>query len=190
MMIRRKNQRQNQRRGMTVVESALVLGVFCLLLFGIFEYCRFLYVLHVTHNAARDGARYATVNMDKPVSFESTDYTDSSGTVFPNIQKYTTARMGGTEKQLTGFQVAVYAVDPVGLTLTPPVIRPKSATAGGPYPDPFNAGDPNKVAWNLATFTEGIAVTAKGTYKPILPSFLFIPSSVPVSVTAIANSEG
>ena len=44
------------RRGVAVVESALVLGVFALLFFGVFEYCRFLLVLHTTNNAARDGA--------------------------------------------------------------------------------------------------------------------------------------
>ena len=56
--------RANRRRGMTLVESTLVLMVFLMLLFGIFEYCRFLMVLHITNNAARDGARYAVVNLD------------------------------------------------------------------------------------------------------------------------------
>lgn len=188
MMIRRKTRRE----GMTVVESALVLSVFCLLLFGIFEYCRFLYVLHTCSNAARDGARYATVNMDKPSNFDTNDYTDSTGTVFPSIQKYTTNRLGGTEKQLTGFKTAAFAVDPVGLTLSPPVTRPKTtSTATTPvYPDPFNASDPNKVPWNQAIFTEGIAVTIQGTYKPLLPGFMFMSSSIPVNVTVIAGSEG
>ena len=64
---------------MTLVESALVLGIFLVLLFGIFEYCRFLLVLHVTTNASRDGARYASVNWDKPSTFNKTNYTDANG---------------------------------------------------------------------------------------------------------------
>lgn len=188
MLIRRTA----RRRGMTIVETALVLGVFCFLMFGILEYCRFLYVLHVTSNAARDGGRYAVVNMDKPSNFDTTDYTDAQGTVFPSIQKYTTARLGGADKQLANYQVAAYAVDPVGLSQTPIIVRPKTTSTGASpvYPDPFNPSDPYKVPWNQATFTEGVAVTIQGTYKPLLPSFLFIPSSVPVAVTVIAGSEG
>jgi Flp pilus assembly protein TadG len=177
---------------MTVVESALVLAVFCLLLFGIFEYSRFLYVMHVTHNATRDGARYAVVNMDKPTNFDTTDYTDASGAVTWSIQRYTTVRMGGTDKQLVGYKVAVFAVDGAGLALSPPVVRPKTTSTGAPptYPDPFNSSDPNKVPWNQASFSEGVAVTIQGDYRPFLPAFMFLPSSFTVSVTALAGSEG
>src|SRR5437016_7245916 len=104
--------RLTRRRGMTAPEAALVLSVFMMLLFGLFEYCRFLLVLHVTTNAARDGARYAVVNLSKPSNFDTTDYTDPSGGVSPSIQKYTTARMGGVDHQITGFQVAAYPCDP------------------------------------------------------------------------------
>jgi hypothetical protein len=183
---------RSRRRGMAVVETALVLTVFCMLMFGIFEYSRFLYVLHITHNAARDGARYASVNMDKPGTFDATDYTDASGTVYPSIQKYTKARLGGADAQLSGFQVAAYPVDAVGLGLSPPVIRPKTTSAASPavYPDPFNPADPNRTAWNQTSFPSSVAVTVQGTYRPLLPSLLFIPASVPVTVTAVAGSEG
>jgi Flp pilus assembly protein TadG len=169
---------------MTVVESALVLSVFCLLLFGAFEYCRFLYVLHITTNSARDAARYAVVNVDKPTNFDTVDYNG-----YTNITSYATARMGGTDKQLTNYRVAVYAVDPVGQTLTPPVVRAKSANPPT-YPDPFNATDPNKVPWNQAVFTQDIAVTIDGTYVPLLPTFLFMPSTLRVTITSVAGSEG
>jgi Flp pilus assembly protein TadG len=184
-----KLRRAARRRGMTIVESALVLAVFCLLLFGVFEYCRFLFVQHTVHNAAREGSRYAVVNMDKPASFDATDYTDSSGTTFANIQKYTTARLGGSDKQLSNFKVAVFAVDSAGLALSPPVIRPKS-NSPPTYPDPFNASDPNKVPWNQATFAESVGVSIQGTYKPLLPSFLKMPASMTFTVTAVANAEG
>lgn len=185
MMLRRPA----RRRGMTLVESTLVLGVFFLLMCGIFEYCRFLYVLQVAQNAARDASRYAVVNMDKPSTFDGTDYTDASGTVFPSIQKYTTSRMGGADRQLVGYRVAAYAVDPTGLTLTPPVVRPKSTNAPS-YPDPFDSAASNRVPWNQASFTEGVAVTVDGTYTPFLPSFLFMPATIPVRITAVAGAEG
>lgn len=180
----------SRRRGMTTVETALVLTVFSLLLFGVFEYCRFLFVLHVTNNAARDGARYAVVNMDKPDTFNVTDYTDAQGRVFPSIKRYTTERLGGSQKQLANFKIGVFAVDSAGLTLSPPVVRPKSQTGSAPYPDPFNPNDSNHVPWNQATFTEGVAVAIDGDYKPLLPGFLFMPSSVKVAVTVVAGSEG
>ena len=165
MLIRRTPNGSRQRRGATLVESALVLGVFLALLFGLFEYCRFLMVLHVADNAARDGARYATVNVGKPTSFDTTDYTDPGGTTYVSIQSYTTARMGGVDRQIVGYQVAVYPCDPVGMSQTPPVVRPKSLNPPA-YPDPFNPSDPNRVSWNAAAFTERIAVHVRGTYRP------------------------
>lgn len=178
-----------RRRGMVVAESALVLSVFLVLLFGMFEYCRFLLVLHVTNNAARDGARYASVNLDKPATFGTTDYTDGSGRVYLSVQKYTKAKMGGTEGNITGFRVAVFAVDQAGLDLVPPVVRPKTKTAGI-YPDPFNPADPNTVAWNLAQFPDRIAVYINGNYKPILPSFLLMPTNIPINSYSIVGGEG
>jgi len=168
------------RRGITVVECTLVLSVFLLLLFGIFEYCRFLLVLHVTNNATRDGARYASVLVSS---------TASTTTTKQQIVDFTTKRMGHVQKNIEGFQVAVYAVDQTGLDLSPPVVRAKSSTAGV-YPDPFNATDPNAVAWNSAPFPNRIAVTVKGTYRPLLPTFLLMPKTIPINVTAIMGGEG
>jgi Flp pilus assembly protein TadG len=183
-LIRRRTAR---RRGLTLVESALVLGIFLVLLFGIFEYCRFLLVLHVTTNAARDGARYAGVNGDKPATFNTTDYTDGLGNTSPSVVGYTTARMGGVQNQIQGFAVAVYPVDPTGLTLSPPVVR--SASLNPPaYPDPFNP-DSNSPAWNATVFPNRLAVTIKGTYQPILPTLLLMPSSIPIYVTAMMGME-
>ncbi len=165
-----------RRRGITVVESALVLSVFLLLLFGIFEYCRFLFVLHVTNNSAREGARYASVNVN------STTVTSTQ------ITNYTTQMMSGVQNNISGYAVAVYAVDPTGLTLSPPVIR--AASANPPtYPNPFNSSDPNAVAWNSGAFPNRIAVTIQGNYVPILPTFLFMPKTIPISITALLGAE-
>src|SRR5690242_3011914 len=111
--------RTDRRRGMTIVEATLVLAVFLMLLFGIFEYARFLLVMHVTTNAARDGARYASVNTNKPTNFDTVDYTDASGNVYPSITKYTTARMGKVNTNIPGFAVSVFAVDMTALNQSP-----------------------------------------------------------------------
>ena len=186
--------RANRRRGMTLVESTLVLMVFLMLLFGIFEYCRFLMVLHITNNAARDGARYAVVNLDKPDTFNTADY----GTR-PSVVNYTTTRMAGIQRQInnidatyspTGFQIAVYVCDQAGLNSATPIIRAKSATGTTPYPDPFNALAPNSVSWRSAGFTERIAVTIRGTYQPFTPVLLIMPTTIPIYVTAVMGSEG
>jgi hypothetical protein len=177
---------------MTIVESALVLSVFALLMFGIFEYGRFLMILHITNNAARDGARYAAVNLDKPTNFDTVDYTDGSGVVHPSIIKYTRQRMGSLDKHLQDCLIAAYPVDDVGLNLTPPVIRPKTTDITGTitYPDPFNQSDPNKTAWNTAAFTQRVAVTIKGRYYTALPNFLWMPNHIDLYLTALAASEG
>jgi Flp pilus assembly protein TadG len=172
-----------RRRGSTIVESALVLSVFLLLLFGIFEYCRFLFVLHVTNNAAREGARYASVNASAPTS--------QAATLQTAIIAYTTQMMSGVQNQISGYQVAVYAVDPTGLTLSPPVIRAATSSTGSPptYPNPFSSSDPNAVLWNSAPFPNRIAVTIQGTYYPTTPAFLFMPNSVPIYITAVLGAE-
>jgi hypothetical protein len=184
--------RRTRRRGLTLVESALVLSVFLLLLFGMFEYCRFLMVLQVTNNAARSGARYAVVNLSMPSNFNTTNYTDASGNTYLSIANYTTSQMGGVQQNIQGYQVAAFAVDPTGLAQSPPVVRPKTASTANPpvYPNPFNPSDPNAVPWNQAVFTQKVGVIINGTYQPLLPSFLFMPASIPINATAIMESEG
>src|SRR5581483_6525802 len=140
------------------------------------------------------------VNGTKPSNFDTTDYTDPAGITFPSIQSYTTARMGGVDRQITGYQVAVYAVDSAGLSQSPPVVRPKTSSAASPavYPDPFNPSDPNRVPWNSATFTERIAVHIRGTYRPITPltistgrnTYALVPDNIPINVIAMMGSEG
>ncbi len=185
---------RRRRRGAVVVESALVLSVFLMLLFGMFEYCRFLLVLQVTNNAARSGARYAVVNTDKPSTFNTTNYTDGAGNTYLSIYNYTLTQLAGVQQNFqvpTKVLVAVYAVDPTGLTLTPPVIRPKS-TSTTVYPDPSNPSDPNAgygVPWNQAAFTEKIAVSVYGTYQPFLPTLLLMPTSIPIAITSLAGAE-
>jgi len=150
-----------KRRGATAVEAALVIGIFFILLLGIFEYCRFLMVLNIANNAARDGARYAAVNVGSDLTAQQ-------------IVDYTTGKMGGVDRSLSGYQATVYPCDPAGFAQNPPQAIPKA----------------NNPPWNQASFTERIAVTIQGSYQPVTPLLLFLPSSIPINITAVAGSEG
>ena len=58
------HQRTRQvRRGLTIVETAVVISLVLLLIFGTYEYGRFVMVRQVIHNAAREGARLAVVDL-------------------------------------------------------------------------------------------------------------------------------
>jgi Flp pilus assembly protein TadG len=62
------------RRGVTIVESAVVLNLFLLLMFGIFEYGRYVMQGQLFINAAREGARYATVNANTASTTQVQNY--------------------------------------------------------------------------------------------------------------------
>jgi Flp pilus assembly protein TadG len=160
------HQRSERRRGMTVVEMALVLSIALLFLFGILEYGRYLMLLHTTNNAAREGARYAVVHT-------------GDGTTLSQVVGVVNAKMAGVNAQIQGYNVNVFTADPSGIY--------NSSTGTAIYPPNLYplAGS----SWNSATYGSPIVVQITGTYQPILPSFLFLNSSLPVNVTAMMNSE-
>lgn len=53
---------RSSSRGQTLVEFALILPVFILILVGIFDGGRLVFAYHTVNNAAREGGREATVN--------------------------------------------------------------------------------------------------------------------------------
>lgn len=61
MKISFKNILLNNRQGQTLVEFAIILPLLMLLLFGIIEFGRYLYLKNSVTNAAREGARKAVV---------------------------------------------------------------------------------------------------------------------------------
>ena len=153
-------------------------------LFGVFEYARYLLMLHTITNAARDGARYAVISSANPNAGHVYPRRDGDrrvhgrrpGFSVPFITTYTQARMGGVDKMLTGFSVRVFPCDTASLYLAPPVIKPKAQSG--------------TVTWNNAQFGERIAVRIKGNYDPILPSFLWMSDPLKLDVVAVIGSEG
>lgn len=164
--------RSGRRSGATTVEVSIVLSVFLLFLFGIFEYCRYLMMIQVTTNAARDGARYAVVNLGKGASFATTNYSDGV-TTYPSIQNYVNNRMAGLQAMIDGYTVSVFACDSDQLNLSVPVIAPKSGST-----------------WNAAQFGERVAVRITGSYRTILPNFLMMGAVLPINVVVTMGSEG
>jgi Flp pilus assembly protein TadG len=62
MLQRRRSRRSGQRsRGQALVEFALVFPIFMLVLFGIIDVGRYVYVSNSLNEASREGARYGSV---------------------------------------------------------------------------------------------------------------------------------
>jgi Flp pilus assembly protein TadG len=85
--------RRTQRNGATLVESAFVISAFIMLLFGLYEYGRFLMLKNVIDQAARTGARLAVVNTNTMSTTAIQDAVDNAlggmGNQFVSYAKYT-----------------------------------------------------------------------------------------------------
>jgi Flp pilus assembly protein TadG len=110
MMMRRTSSRP--RGGALVVEMAFILSLFCVFLFSVFEYSRYVMIENVLVNAVREGCRYAMVHCQ-------------DATVTTDVNNVVTQRMAGLNSQLTSFTVVAF-----------PTNNP-SGTLGSTYP-----GDP------------------------------------------------
>ena len=196
MLARRPTARR--RGGVTIVEAALLLSIFLMFLFGVFEYCRYLTVLQVAGNAARDGARYATVNLDKPANFDFVDYT-SNGKTWTNIRAHTKGKMATVGGMIEGLTVNTFpcsadAIYAYTANQTPTIV-PKSDTTVTPnkvYVKPPEGATTvtRGISWKDAGFTERIAVEISGTYKPMFPLLLTLAPSSSITIVAVMGSEG
>jgi|SRR5579872_4338193 len=86
----------DRRRGVTLVESAIVLNLFLLLMFAVMEYGRFVMQGQLLINAAREGARYATVN--------------TSTVTTAQVQSHVTGYLAG--QMPSSLVINVYQADP------------------------------------------------------------------------------
>src|SRR5262249_40376940 len=96
--------RRRKRSGATMVESAFVISIFLLFLFGIFEYGRYVMTRQIMENAAREGARWASVNT-------------ATGTTV-QVQNLVDQKMSMAAQQLTPYNkttnITVFAADSSG----------------------------------------------------------------------------
>jgi Flp pilus assembly protein TadG len=182
-MLRNVRKARSSRRGATAVETALVLMIFMMFVFGIFEWARYLFMFQLTQNAARDGARFAAVRVNQSdlVTVTSTDTTTFPGRTCFEIQGFTdavTARMGGMHTTLNNFKVRVYPCDPVGMYAETVVVQPKPEVSGVTS------------TWNNAVFSERIAIQVDGQYRVILPTMFFLPDTINIRCISLVSSEG
>lgn len=105
----RKNRRA-VRRGGAIVETALVLPIVLLFLFGIMEYGRYILALQIVTNAAREGCRYAVAHT-QPVTVGGV----TTGNATSDVTNTVTAFLGG--QQLTSQAIQVYLSDTQGNNL-------------------------------------------------------------------------
>ena len=94
-MIERRNRRTNQlrrRSGQALVEFALVLPIFLLLLFGTIDFGRYVYYVQILNNAAREGARYAIVHGGN--SFQPTGPNANDPTIATVVRTYAVGVIG------------------------------------------------------------------------------------------------
>lgn len=92
------------RSAATIVESALIISILVLILFGIFEYGRFVMTRQLMENAAREGARWAVVHTY-----------DGSTT---DVQNAVDAKLSIARNQLVGYKknqnIKVFAANAAG----------------------------------------------------------------------------
>lgn len=96
-MLRRAARRLLGERGVALVEFALILPVFCLLVFGIFDFGKALNYWLDTNQLANEGARWVVVNRN----------VGSLPSYLRNQADSAELRSGGTDSVPTGLQVAV-----------------------------------------------------------------------------------
>jgi len=96
--------RSYRRRGATVVETALVLSVTFIVIFAIYDYCRYFMLAQLVNNAAREGARQAvaTTNTQNTTAIQNTVMQYLAGATLKNSS-------GGT---FTAANVSVYQANP------------------------------------------------------------------------------
>lgn len=64
---------RNSRKGTTLVEFAIIIGMTLTLLFAIFDYSRFVMIRHLMDNAAREGARMAIAGTNSTTTTQVQD---------------------------------------------------------------------------------------------------------------------
>jgi len=95
--MRLQNRSTARRDGGTLVEFAVVISLFLLLAFGIFEYSRMIMMRQLVENAAREGARFAVVH-----TYDSTT---------PDVEARVRQRFAGLDGQLQNLTIQVFRCD-------------------------------------------------------------------------------
>ena len=148
--------RRPTRRGSTIVQAAITLPMMLLLLFGILEYSRYVMLLQVMNNAAREGCRYAVMHTN-PVVISGVTY----GNADSDVKTLVSNCLAG--QALSGQAVTVYGSDSLGVT--------------------------NGTTWQNTQSGQFITVKITGNFVSLLPTFLHMASTVPITAESVMRSE-
>ena len=102
-----RRRRGTSRRGAAVVETVFTLPLMLLFVWGIFEYSRYVMMLQVVNNAAREACRYAVMHTN-PVVLDGVTY----GNADTDVTNLATNCLGGLA--LTSQAISVYGSDAQG----------------------------------------------------------------------------
>jgi hypothetical protein len=212
-------QTRRGRPGAALVETAAILVVFLMVLFGVFEYCRLVFVQQLVENAAREGARFAIVN-----TYDTSLVADTNAVI--------DARMAGMKRAVINWNVQVFHADSNGnptyqfqTDATGPYVADNQGNKtyiqydGGTGQNYIPNGGSNIyiglnnqtstvndssgqfAAWakqnnigNIdpagnAAFGQYIAVQIDCDYNPIVPSLLWLNQTIHIQTKAFMNSE-
>lgn len=145
-----------------MVETALVLSTALLLLFGVYEYGRFVMMRQLVENAAREGARFAIAHTN-----------DRTTQDVENEVRY---RLAGLDAQL----------DALAIEITGIVLRDRT----DPNTNINYTRGTQLASWDQASPTDGVRVAVRGEFRPLLPTLLRLNSRIPMDVRAVMFSEG
>jgi Flp pilus assembly protein TadG len=169
------------RSGAAAVEMAFCLVPLFMLVFGIFEYGRFMMDRNLIDNAVRAACRLALANntdpnLLKPAAGPFVANTNP-GT---NVELTVTTLLGGRQN--------------VDLQTAPTIANGLITVTGLQYVvSSSGVGSWNAVTQaNIATLGPGdkITVTVNTTYKFILPIMIYIPSTIPLNSSVTMLCEG
>jgi Flp pilus assembly protein TadG len=163
------------RRGATLVEAGIVISAVLLILFGIFEYARFLMIQEVGHNAVREGAREACIHTDNKTTAEIQDH----------VFKY----LANQAASLQVWDSTTSSYRAFNKTTDIQVFKASASTGQA-----LDSSDNVVTDWTQAPFTnakfgEGIAVRINCTFKAVLPTFVFQGNLFAVNCQSIMRSE-
>jgi Flp pilus assembly protein TadG len=203
-MILPQHSTTRRRHAAHLVEFAVIVPIFLLFLFGILEYSRYLMTLQVMTNAAREGARFAVVTTNDPNANPTQDVQNWVFNYMAGQNVQLSAPAGGSFDPLVN--IMVYTANPnnvqpvylnnnaSGTQLAKVGVPIDSSGADVQWSAVTYDSKGNPEPWLVAPYTNAgfnqtIAVVICGTYTPILPTFLFMGNSIPVSAQAVMYSE-
>jgi len=150
----------SRRSGATAVETAMIVLICLLFMFGIFEYGRFVMTRSVMQAACREAARQATTATSTTAT--SVFQTRAMQVLGP-VKYYFSPALSIPNNNSTD-SVWIYKYNP------------------------SNVNDLSQ-SWTAASFGNPIAVRITGNYKPMLPTLLKMPQTITLTTNAVMTCE-